>query len=78
MNCHPAANSTHITCFERVILLLETSHRLVGIYSGEAYDPQHEEQEQTEQAQLDSFNRRAQLSLTLSLARTMALKRYIE
>jgi len=68
MNRHPGANSAHIPCFERVILLLETSHRLIGTHSSEAHNSQHEEQEQAEQAQFDTFARRNQLPLTLSLA----------
>ncbi len=68
VNSHPGANSPHIARFERVILLLETSHRLISTYSSEAYNPQHEEQEQAEQAQLDTFTRRNQLPFALSLA----------
>src|SRR5450759_141252 len=68
INSHPGANSTHIARFERITLLLETSHCLIGPYSSEAHNPQHEEQEQAEQAQLDSFTWRNQLQLTLSLA----------
>jgi len=33
MNGHPGANSLYISCFDRAVLLLETSHRLNGIYS---------------------------------------------
>ena len=77
MNSHPVANSAHIARLERVILLLETTHRLVCINSSEAHNPQHEEQEQAEHAQLDTFTRRAQLPLTLSLAQQKASKRYI-
>lgn len=32
VNGHPGANSLYISCFDRAILLLETSHRLKGIY----------------------------------------------
>ena len=74
---HPASNSAHIARFELVILLLEVSHRLIGSYSSNADDPQHEEQEQAEQAQLDTFTRRNQLQVTLSLTLRQAVKRYI-
>ncbi|MGH2496095.1 MAG: hypothetical protein ACRDIV_15480 [Ktedonobacteraceae bacterium] len=78
INSHPGANSVHIARFERVILLLETFHRPVCTDGSGAYNPQHEEQEQAEQAQLDTFTWRIQLLLTLSLASKKALKRYIE
>ena len=61
MNSHPGANSIHIARFERVILLLETFYCPLGTDSSGAYNPQHEEQEQTEQAQLDTFTWRIQL-----------------
>src|ERR1700730_10410217 len=70
MNCHPGANSAHIPRFERVILLLETSHRLISTYGSGAHNPQHEEQEQAKQAQPDTFAWRNQLQLTLFLAST--------
>ena len=67
MNSHPASNRAHIARFELVILLLEVSHRLIGSYGSNADDPQHDEQEQAEQAQLDTFTRPDQLQGTLSL-----------
>lgn len=33
VNGHPGANSLYISCFDRAILLLETSHCLKGIYT---------------------------------------------
>ena len=44
VNGHPGANSLYITCFDRAVLLLETSHRLKGIYCGKGEESQHEEQ----------------------------------
>ncbi len=66
LNGHPGMNSAHISRFDSTILLLETSHRLNGIYSSKGQNPQHEKQQKAEKAQLGAFTQRVQLLLTLS------------
>lgn len=68
MNGHPGTDSADIAGLERIVPLLEISHRIVGTDSGEADQSQHKEQEQAEQAQLDTFTRCKQLQVTLILA----------
>jgi hypothetical protein len=75
MNGHPGSNCSDVARFERIILLLEISHRLTGTYTCEAHKSQHEKQEQAEQTQLDTFVWRNQLQVAFTLALTEGAKK---
>ncbi len=67
MNSHPGAYRTHISCFDRAILVLEIVYCLKGPDSSKGQQSQYEKQQKAEKAQFGSFTQSVQLLLTLSL-----------
>ncbi|SRR6266487_580599 len=57
-------NGTHISHFDRTILMLETSHCLNSTYCRKDQHSQYEKQQQDDNAQFGAFARLVQLLLT--------------
>ena len=66
MDSHPGTHRTHISCFDRAILLLEIVDCLKGSDSSKGQEAQYEKQQKTEKVQLGSFTQCVQLLLALS------------